>query len=50
VSINRHYCIVRATAALLAQPLVTALELAGVLGSWTWELLLRCPVLVVLKQ
>ena len=50
LSIDRHYRIVRATAALLARPLVSARDLARVLGAWTWELLLRRPALAVLKH
>lgn len=50
LSIDRHYRIVRATVALLAQPLVSARDLARVLGGWTWELLLRRPVLAAVKH
>ena len=50
LSMERHARIVRSTAALVAQPLVSARELAKVLGAWTWELLLRRPALSVLKQ
>ena len=50
LSIDRHHRIVQATAALLSQPLVSAGELARVLGGWTWELLLRRPALSVLKH
>jgi hypothetical protein len=48
--IDRHSRIVRGTAALLTQPLVSARDLARVLGAWTWQLLLRRPALAVLKH
>ena len=50
LSIDRHSRIVRSTAALLTQPLVSACDLARVLGAWTWQLLLRRPALAVLKH
>jgi hypothetical protein len=50
LSVERHSRILRATVALLCQPLVSARELARVLGAWTWELLLRRPVLAALKH
>ena len=50
LSMERHARIVRSTAALIAQPLVAARELARVLGAWTWELLLRRPALAALKH
>ena len=50
LSIDRHSRIVRSTATLLTQPLVSARDLARVLGAWTWQLLLRRPALAVLKH
>ena len=50
LSMDRHFRIVRSTAALLSQPLVSARDLARVLGAWTWELLLRRPALSALKH
>ena len=50
LSMERHSRIVRATAALLSQPVVFARDLARVLGAWTWQLLLRRPVLAALKH
>lgn len=50
LSIERHSRIVHATASLLTQPLVSARELAQVVGAWTWQLLLRRPALAALKH
>ncbi len=50
LSMDRHSRIVRATAVLLSQSVVSARELARVLGAWTWELLLRRPALAALKH
>ena len=50
LSIDRHSRIIRSTAALLSSPLVSARDLARVLGAWTWQMLLRRPVLAVLKH
>ncbi len=50
LSTERHNRILQATAVLLSQPLVSARELARVLGAWTWQLLLRRPALAALKH
>lgn len=46
----RHSKIVAATATLLRSPTVTGREVAAVLGSWTWQMLLRRPTLSALKH
>jgi hypothetical protein len=50
LSPERHWKILAATAGLLSRPLVSGRELAQVLGAWTWQLLLRRPVLSALKH
>lgn len=46
----RHSKVVAATTVLLRSPTVTGRELSAVLGSWTWQMLLRRPTLSALKH
>ena len=46
----RHSKMVAATVTLLRSPTVTGREVSALLGSWTWQMLLRRPTLSALKH
>jgi len=50
LSAVKHSALVHATVALLHQPLVSGKQLSAVVGSWTWPMLLRRPLLAVFKH